>query len=118
MTFDDLTCWILDGREVRQVDAVTWAEWFGAADRQIALTKIAPGIVVSTVFLGLDHGFGRTERPLLFETMTFDDYGQAGRGFGRWATYEDAEFGHAMAVEEVRGALGIDADSETAHPEG
>lgn len=99
--------WILDGREVREVDLFEWAEWFGVADRQIALTEIAPGIEVSTVFLGLDHGFGQSDRPVLFETMTFNDYGDINGGFGRWCTYEEAEAGHAACVAEVRVGLSL-----------
>lgn len=52
-------------------DLITWAEWFGTADRTVARTVIE-GIVISTVFLGLDHRVGKGE-PLLFETMIFID---------------------------------------------
>jgi hypothetical protein len=47
-------------------DMFEWAMWFEDADRQVGLTEIGP-MTVSTVFIGLDHGFGG--KPKLFETM-------------------------------------------------
>jgi hypothetical protein len=50
---------------------------------------------VSTVFLGLDHGFFPDEPPMVFETMIFGgplaDYCQ------RYSTLLDAKFGHWRA---------------------
>lgn len=54
---------------------------------------------VSTVFLGLDHSMGRSNQPILFETMIFggpfDGYQR------RYATWEEAEKGHAEACEQA-----------------
>ena len=47
-----------------------WAEWFKTADRHVAKETIG-GIRISTVFLGLDHGFDPDEAPILFESMCF-----------------------------------------------
>lgn len=53
---------------------------------------------VSTVFLGIDHGFGRGE-PILFETMIF---GGEHNGYQeRYCTWKEAEEGHKRAVELV-----------------
>lgn len=52
-------------------DVLEWARWFESADRQIARTE-AGKAVVSTVFLGIDHGFPLSDRPILFETMVFE----------------------------------------------
>lgn len=53
------------------------------------------GARVSTVWLGLDHGFGNA-KPLIFETMVFDRHGhdvyQA-----RYSTEEEARIGHERA---------------------
>jgi hypothetical protein len=54
---------------------------------------------VSTVFLGLDHGFG-FEGPLWFETMIFG--GPLDQSQRRYGTWKDAVEGHATAVEELR----------------
>jgi hypothetical protein len=48
------------------INMLDWARWFEEADRQVGLTEIGP-LTVSTVFLGLDFGFGG--KPRLFETM-------------------------------------------------
>jgi hypothetical protein len=31
------------------------------------------GVAVSTVFLGIDHGYGGNEKPVLWESMVFAD---------------------------------------------
>jgi hypothetical protein len=63
--------YILDGQIPIPVgDLVEWAQWFEKADRHVA-QDVIEGIRISTVFLGLDHSFGRTPYPILFETMVF-----------------------------------------------
>jgi hypothetical protein len=91
--------YVLEGKEAKSVDLITWAKWFEAADRHVAKTDITDDIHVSTVFLGLDHSFGDGP-PLLYETMIFggehDEYQQ------RYSTWEQAEAGHEKAVELAR----------------
>ncbi len=93
----------LDSRTPVPTGLMDWALWYETADRHVAVTEVAPGIRVSTVFLGLDHSFG-VGPPLLFETMVFNDYGDNGRQ-ERYSTWEEAEAGHARIVEEQRKAL-------------
>lgn len=92
--------WILvDKKPVEEPDMLKWAEWFGSRDgknpKRVALIE-KDGIRVSTVFLGIDHGFGEGYAPVLFETMIFggkeDEYQE------RYCTWEEAEAGHAKAV--------------------
>jgi hypothetical protein len=69
---------ILEQGEVKSVtDIFVWAAWFEKADkfeeRRVAFSTIGT-VKVSTVFLGLDHGFGMTEEPVLWETMVFGGY--------------------------------------------
>lgn len=75
-------------------DMTTWGEWMGTADRHVG-HDMRNGIRVSTVFLGLDHGFG-PGAPVLWETMIFggphDEYQE------RYTSYDDALAGHARAV--------------------
>ena len=65
-----------------------WAEWFEDFDnRRIARTEfVDSSIVVSTVFLGIDHGFEDGSDPALFETLVqggdFDD------DMDRYTTYD------------------------------
>ncbi len=59
---------------------------------------------VSTVWLGIDHNFyANTIRPLLFETMIFEneEYGDE-IYMRRYTTWEDAVEGHKEAVEWVK----------------
>jgi len=76
-----------------------WGAWMQTADRRVALTKV-DDFAVSTVFLGMDHGWN-SKVPILFETMVFcaDDGGDR---MQRYATWEEAEAGHARVVAEVR----------------
>ncbi len=80
-------------------DLMKWATWFESADRHVAKTDIGD-IIVSTVFLGLDHSFGEGE-PLLFETMIFG--GNSDEEMQRYSTWEEAEKGHQNAIEKVKG---------------
>ena len=96
-------------------DLIAWArEVWGDDDdrRRVDFTEVGPGITVSTVFLGIDHSFGRRGPPLVFETMTFDDYG--GDYCRRWSTWDEAVAGHAEAVAVLRARTGQDADAPKA----
>jgi len=77
-------------------DLMTWAHWFETADRCVRLTEQGD-VVVSTVFLGLDHAWGDT--PELFETMVFA--GDHGGDMERYSTWDEAEAGHARWVATV-----------------
>lgn len=98
------THYILSGREAVPAKLLEWAKWFETADRHVAKTEVATGIVVSTVFLGLDHRFGCDGPPLLFETMVFDDYGDDGTQ-ERYSTWAEAEAGHQRIVAEKQALL-------------
>lgn len=81
-------------------DLIEWAKHFENDNRLIAKTKIG-NLNVSTVFLGIDHGFLfiEDERPILFETMIFggiDDYQT------RYCTYDEALIGHREAIRVAR----------------
>jgi len=87
----------LDGHTpVPMTDFVEWGRWMETADRRVAQTRHGD-VLISTVFLGIDHSHGLGPRPMLFETMAFfgDDPGELVR---RYETWEDAEAGHAFAV--------------------
>ena len=66
---------------------------------------MAPGVRVSTVFLGLDHNWGDGP-PLLFESMIFwPDNPDLDQQMARYSTWHEAEQGHERLVECVRQAL-------------
>lgn len=75
-----------------------WGEWLEKADRTVAKTKIGK-VLVSTVFLGLDHQWGEGP-PLLFETLVFE--GLLDGEMERYSTLDEAKAGHEVMVERVR----------------
>lgn len=101
-----------------------WAEWMETADakRIVAQTPLhgrhGQHLVVSTVFLGLDHDFSqawfhiddkpRDYQPRIFETMVFAEHVRIETPFGevsdtldfqnRYRTRADALTGHTRAV--------------------
>lgn len=112
----------LVGREIVEVDQLLeWVRWFETADRQVAETEIGE-FRVSTVFLGIDHGYGDRDAPVLFETMVFgepvetDFFGKRRMSREtldyqpRYCTYDEAEEGHRAMCDEITRLL---ANSET-----
>jgi hypothetical protein len=81
-----------------------------ATYRVVARTKLPDGKVVSTVWLGWDHGFFRKGPPIIFETMVFprepkteDDSGAwSNLDFDRYATEAEAKAGHDLMVARWR----------------
>jgi hypothetical protein len=99
-----------DGRTpVLEENFLEWAKWFerSGESRRVAKTAI-PGVgYISTIFLGLDHGWG-SRRPVLFETMSF--FGEAQEDYSdRYHTWAEAEAGHAEIVAKALAALEISA---------
>ena len=105
-------------------DRNEWLKQFGNADlRRVALTEIHHH-TVSTVFLGIDHGLGRSEFPVLFETMVFkgehslktvddgqsvafqDEATQEWRDMQRYSFYGDAIQGHHETVRAIEKQFG------------
>lgn len=100
-------------------DPIEWAQWMERVDRHVARTDIRLGkskrvYTVSTVFLGLDHGFAwwrgqEAYQPILFETMIhFVDqvyhprYGSWLNFQERYRTWTEAEAGHWDAVRRFQ----------------
>lgn len=96
--------YILDdaGNPVAEPDVLAWARWFQTADRTIGHTELNGGVVVSTVFMGLDRAFGAGP-PLLFETMIFG--GPLDETQYRYSTRAAALSGHESAIAEAQAAV-------------
>jgi hypothetical protein len=102
--------YILDGPvPVAEPDPDAWRAWMRAAQldgrRIVAKTQINPRLEVSTVFTGMDRGPAGSpgfERPIVFESATFED-GEVvdTRGYTSW---EDAQAGHAALVATLGGS--------------
>jgi hypothetical protein len=95
-----------DHQPVPCEDVAAWSLAFADFDRnrRVAFDQIAPGVTVSTVFLGIDHGWGSSERPVLFETMAFDDY-EDGQHQYRCCTWDEAEAQHKEVVALLRARI-------------
>lgn len=96
---------LVDHQPVPVEDTIEWAEWLGEnhRERRVKHTKKFGGHVrISTVFLGLDHGFPRNrDAPLVFETMIFG--GALSRCMWRYRSWDAAVAGHKSAVRRARG---------------
>lgn len=93
--------WILrNKRPVRCWDMKTWAKFMGT-EKAMVVKTIDGEITISTVFLGINHNFSKTGKPVLFETMIFG--GEHDQECWRYKTWAEAEEGHKKAVNLVRG---------------
>jgi len=95
--------WMLDAdrKPINAPDLTTWGKWFENDDnRRVARDEIRPGVMVSTVFLGVDHNRSGRGGPILFETMVFTD-GDGGKT-ERYRTWAEAEAGHRKLVAALR----------------
>lgn len=72
MKFPHQHKYILDerGEPKPEPDLMKWARWFETANRHVGNEWVEESRV-STVFLGLDHGF-TSDCPILWETMVFN----------------------------------------------
>lgn len=106
--------YLLVGGEVIPCSMMEWAGRFERHQDRVIAQDTVGGFFVSTVFLGLDHGFPpNPEAPLVFETMVFsaqesgdamaeavvDDWGALYTE--RYSTLAEAERGHARALAYV-----------------
>ena len=92
---------ITSGRIEAVEDVKAWAIWREYADEQCRVAYDALNdIVISTVFLGIDHSASEEGEPLLYETIFIRGYD--GTVERRYATREEAEAGHAELVRAVR----------------
>lgn len=92
---------LVDKTPIAENDANVWSRWHqsvGIDGRRVGFTKLGD-VDISTVFLGMDHGWGDGP-PVLFETMPFG--GQYDSHCWRWHTWAEAEAGHAAIVAALR----------------
>lgn len=99
---DTLAFWIVEDQVPRQVGWAEYLAWVKSdpdSDKRRVAQETVGEAWVSTVFLTVDHGFGRA-RPILFETMIFGGpHDLATWRYGSWA---EAETGHARVVAVLR----------------
>lgn len=83
-----------------ETDLMTWARWL-EDHRQVQADRVGD-VLVSTVFLGLDHRFDGDGPPVLWETMIFG--GPLDGYQDRYDSHENALGGHQTALKLARGA--------------
>jgi hypothetical protein len=123
-------------RQGQRIDLMTWARHVEDRQYSVVAQHWVRGWMVSTVWLGLDHGFGMTPVPLIFETMIFapkdatvgrEDWETGGDASGtapvdldqyqeRYPTEEAAQAGHDRALAAMVEQLGGDAAADIAGP--
>lgn len=93
-----------DDGTVEPCSSMEWAKWLEAGDKRTIGRTFTKNYMISTVFLGMDHGWGISEEPVLFETMVFPytedgDVDWCDTQMYRYHTKTEALFGHQQAVE-------------------
>lgn len=100
-----------DGNVMPCVDLIEWAQWFETSidQRRVARDQVGD-YTVSTIFLGLDHGFGLVRawetdplhyQPVLWESIVFSIVGGA-CDMWRYRSREAALEGHAALMQEYQ----------------
>jgi hypothetical protein len=79
------------------IEAADWLE--EGSDRRTVKRDEIGDILVSTVFLGLDHSWTPGGKPVLWETMIFG--GEHDQYQERYTSHKDALEGHKKALELV-----------------
>lgn len=96
----------LNGKTVEIIDGsipealAEWSEQFEKGDARRVGSDIVNGITVSTVFLGINYGWG--DKALWFETMVFGGDSMVDEYCERYTTYDEALAGHTRVVEKLR----------------
>ena len=93
-----------DNVAVPEPDLITWALWLekNRDRRRVARTTVLGGYLISTVFLGLDHGFLPGGPPMIFETMIFPRDSWLDEYCERCSTWNQALDMHKQAVRHAR----------------
>ena len=101
--------YILDGHEAVPATMREAAEAFGSYSARLLAETHVVDVVVSTVFLSFDHGFGFGDWPLLFETMVFAtvDGARDFAGLAQWryGSWDQANAGHASIVAALEAGV-------------
>lgn len=91
------------------VECLQWGKWLEENDRRVRHTELKKhNASISTVFLGLDHGFSldKSHVPLIFETMIFWPGQELDQYQERYFTWNEAVVGHRdivrLVINEIR----------------
>jgi len=103
-----LRCYKRDGTPYVGKDALLkWARTFENPDEGIVMqNRLWNGLLVSTVWLGLDYSFGLGKKPLVFETAVFLPGSWREIDIRRYSTEEEALEGHRHTLNKWKGLGG------------
>lgn len=92
------------GKPKSETDILKWGRWMETYNRIMERNMIG-NVMISTVFLGIDHSFGE-DKPVLYETMIFGSKLKPIKDFQvRYCTLKEAQKGHAYAVKLAKQTL-------------
>lgn len=98
-------------RDGLPIDQNRWASLLGddgykrvRRSKVISAADPAKSFDVSTVWLGIDHGFG-SGLPVIFETMVFAEGSSLDESCDRYTSLADAEAGHVAMITTVAARL-------------
>jgi hypothetical protein len=94
-------CILDEKHNLIECDLATWGMWFKNIEKRRVAYDVINDIIISTVFLGLDHNFGYGPSEW-YETMIF---GGESEYQERYTTWNEAVAGHAKAVNKVRESI-------------
>jgi trimethylamine:corrinoid methyltransferase-like protein len=92
--------YLLDGHEPVLCTLLEWAEKFKSKDNELAIDTVGE-VRISTVFLGINHNFNAYGKPVLFETMVFNNAGDS-LFCDRYTDWDSAMLGHQNTVKEYQ----------------
>jgi hypothetical protein len=104
--------YVLDkNNNIKPVSAARWAFTFEHHRRVVARETVG-GVIISTVFLGLDHSFNMGGPPMVFETMVFD--ADDSLICQRYSSWNEAVEGHrdvVMSCKAIQTVADLTIDS-------
>jgi hypothetical protein len=103
MEFTRLGIYVLDknGQPVPERDVLKWGRWMETKERILWHDRVE-GVLVSTIFLGVNHGWGK-EGLILWETMIFPVEGKWAEDYQRrYASRQAALKGHLKVLRILR----------------
>jgi len=110
-------------RQGQPIEMMDWARKMEDHEYKVVAQHWVRGWMISTVWLGIDHGFGRGGPPVIFETMIFppgDESGEDGalseEYQDRYATETAAQAGHDQAIAWLSEKIGSEAMADLSGP--
>lgn len=91
--------YVLKDRQAVPATLEEWSRFLMSPDRVVGYW-VMESLLISTVFLGIDHNWSDEGPPLLYETLVFG--GPMDRHMERTSTWAEAEQTHERVCREVR----------------